>query len=509
MKEEQRLLIAFLLSLFIIIFFSRLYQRKYVPPTQSSKIPQKVIHEEKHYEDFWQYSDKSINFENDVFIGEIDLSGGKIKNIGLKNYKKIGEQYFYILNMPFSLCEYPEGDLKWQNTFYSYSQKDNLIILEGNPGEKIKIIKKYKTFPSLYTIEYEIEILNNKTEKLSLKNYFLIGEVININEEVKERTFASEILVESNGHILKRAISKVSGYQIFENSSWICLKSKYKLVFLKSEIGKTFINRKDKNIIFGFLYPEINIEPKQSEKLKFSFYSGPSDYFVARKEIKENIFGKGFFASMGKILFVILAGIQRVIPNWGFAIILLTLIIKIVFFPLTKSSLHSMKQIQKLRPYMKDLQTKYKDNPSQMQKELMNLYKEYKINPFSGCIPMLIQIPIFIGFFIALRNSIFLRGAPFIFWIKDLSIPDTVYKIPLKFTIPVIENNINLLPIIMAVTSFWQQKLTPAEPSQKSLTLLMPIMFLFLFYNFPSGLLLYWVTMNLASLIEHYLIYKK
>jgi len=159
-----------------------------------------------------------------------------------------------------------------------------------------------------------------------------------------------------------------------------------------------------------------------------------------------------------------------------------------------------MKAMQKLRPYMKDLQVKYKDNPQQMQKELMNLYKEYKINPFGGCIPMLIQFPIFIGFFLALRNSVSLRGAPFMLWMKDLSLPDSLIVIS--------GFSINLLPVIMAGTSYWQQRMTPQEPSQKSMVVIMPVMFLVLFYNFSSGLLLYWVTMNAAGLAEQYLINK-
>ncbi|HOL34621.1 MAG TPA: YidC/Oxa1 family membrane protein insertase, partial [bacterium] len=189
------------------------------------------------------------------------------------------------------------------------------------------------------------------------------------------------------------------------------------------------------------------------------------------------------------------------IPNWGFSIIILTILIKIIFFPLTRSSLRSMKQLQKLRPYLQDIQKKYKDNPQMLQKEMMNLYKEYKINPFGGCLPMLIQIPIFVGFFLALRNSIFLRGSKFIFWIKDLSLPDTVATIG---NIP-----INILPLLMFASSFFQQKMTPSvEQSQKFMNIMLPLMMLVLFYNFSSGLLLYWVTMNIFGLVEQYYIYK-
>ena len=136
-----------------------------------------------------------------------------------------------------------------------------------------------------------------------------------------------------------------------------------------------------------------------------------------------------------------------------------------------------------------------------MQKELMNIYKTYKVNPLGGCLPAFIQFPIFIGFFLALKNSIYLRGSGFMFWIKDLSLPDTVFH---AGGIP-----INLLPILMFVTSFFQQKLTPqTDPSQKYMSYMFPVMMLFLFYNFSSGLLLYWVTMNIAGLAEQYYITK-
>jgi len=136
-----------------------------------------------------------------------------------------------------------------------------------------------------------------------------------------------------------------------------------------------------------------------------------------------------------------------------------------------------------------------------MQKEMMNLYKEYKINPFGGFLPMLIQLPIFVGFFLALRGSIFLRGSRFILWINDLSVPDTVATIG---SVP-----INVLPILMFVSSFIQQRMTPAvEQSQKFMNILLPLMMLVLFYSFSSGLLLYWVCMNILGVFEQYYIYK-
>jgi len=306
----------------------------------------------------------------------------------------------------------------------------------------------------------------------------------------------------NNSGIIKKNITRVKKRETFKNCRFGAFKSGYALILYRTEKPIDVFISKDEGIFTsGFIFNNISLKGNEEKILKFNFYAGPYDYFVASREVKENIFGKGFFVSMGRFLFAALHHIHRFIPNWGWAIILLTLIVKIIFFPLTRSSLRSMKQLQKLRPYLQDLQKKYKDDPQKMQREMFNLYRDYKINPFGGCIPMLIQFPIFIGFFIALRNSIFLRGAPFMLWIQDLSMPDTVFKIG-NFPI-------NILPILMTLTSFWQQKLTPTEPSQKGLTIIMPLMFLFIFYNFSSGLLLYWITMNLGGLVEQYFIHKK
>jgi len=275
------------------------------------------------------------------------------------------------------------------------------------------------------------------------------------------------------------------------------------MYYFKTDMPVEFnVENRASRLTWGLKIPSFEILPGEIKSFPLSCYVGPSDYFVARNEIKDiRIFGTGFFVSMGRIIFAILNAIYRVIPNWGWAIIVLTILIKVLFFPLTRNSLRSMKQMQKLRPYLQDIQKKYKDNPQMMQKEMMNLYKEYKINPFGGCLPMLIQLPIFVGFFLALRGSIFLRGSRFILWINDLSVPDTVATIG---SVP-----INVLPILMFVSSFIQQRMTPAvEQSQKFMNILLPLMMLVLFYSFSSGLLLYWVCMNILGVFEQYYIYK-
>ncbi len=513
MKEELRLVIAFALAVIIILLFGRTRVPQQTK-TQPQEKPTVAVQEEQKTpaEQTFPFTPKPLTpageekiYENRRYVIKIDTSGGAITSIGLKEYTRKDEKTLTLVDNSDLLFNYFSGNK--ETGYYSVQRKDNLISLKG----KIQDILTEKTIEipeNSYTLRMGINIYNPGKTDLKIENYVVsAGEIDVAKTQEKTRTKKEftppEIMIHTNGRIERHNIFRIKNNQLYENSDWIAWKQGYRLLFLRPEkMTKSFITIENARLKTGFLYDRLNIEPSASETLRFSLYAGPSDYFVAGKEIPDrSIFGTGFFSSMGRFLFTALSYIHRVVPNWGWAIIILTIIIKIVFFPLTQKSLKSMKAMQKLRPYLQDIQKKYKGNPQQMQKELMSLYKEYKINPFGGCLPMLIQFPIFIGFFIALRNSIFLRGAPFLLWITDLSRPDAVMQIG--------NFNLNLLPIIMAATSFWQQRFTPQEPSQKALTFMMPVMFLLLFYNFSSGLLLYWITMNIAGLVEQYFVHKK
>lgn len=514
MKEEIRLILAVVLSIVVIVIFGRLRtpqqqipQEKVSPQQSPASISSEKSPVEKDI--LPPYSAEKAGeekiYEDSRYIIKYHTSGGMIENIGIKKYTRENERALNIFDGSGLLLTYSleEKPVDTQDIYSSIEKEGGLYF--KHTTENIITEKIVKIPSQLHTFTASIDITNRGKEDIHLKNYVVSTGTIKIEQVHRGREFVpSEIIVKSNGKIFKINISRIRKSTFYENTEWIALKQRYGMVFAKPAVPqKSFITfSQDNSIITGFFYDDIEIPAGEKKSVEFSIYAGPSDYFIARDEIKDKeVFGTGFFTSLGRLLFTILSYIHRVIPNWGWAIIILTLIIKAVFFPLTLKSLRSMKALQKLRPYLQDIQKKYKNNPQQMQKELMNLYREYKINPFGGCLPMFIQFPIFIGFFIALRNSVFLRGAPFIFWIKDLSLPDTIVRIggfPL-----------NLLPLIMAATSFWQQKLTPQEPSQKALTFMMPVMFLVLFYNFSSGLLLYWTTMNIAGLIEQYYVHKK
>ena len=190
------------------------------------------------------------------------------------------------------------------------------------------------------------------------------------------------------------------------------------------------------------------------------------------------------------------------IPNFGVAIILLTILVRLLFWPLTRKSTEGMKKMQELQPLMKEIQAKYKDNPQRLQQETWQLYREKKVNPMSSCLPMLIQIPVFIALFNVLRSAVELRYAPFL-WIADLSEPEALFASWFPF------GGLNLLPIAMAVTTGLQSAFTPStgdKSQQKMMMIFMPAMMLFMFYSFPSALSLYWFLSNLFSIVQMWLI---
>jgi YidC/Oxa1 family membrane protein insertase len=196
------------------------------------------------------------------------------------------------------------------------------------------------------------------------------------------------------------------------------------------------------------------------------------------------------------------------IPNYGLVIIIFSIIIKLVLYPLTKSSMRSMQRMQKLQPLITELREKYKEDQQKQNVEIMKLYKEYGVNPAGGCLPMALQMPILFALFTIFRSTIELRHQPFMLWMDDLSAPDILIDLPFK--IPLLGMSfISGLALLMAATMFIQQKMSVKDPRQKSMVYVMPVMFWILFNAFPSGLNLYYFMFNILSIGQQYLINKR
>jgi YidC/Oxa1 family membrane protein insertase len=256
----------------------------------------------------------------------------------------------------------------------------------------------------------------------------------------------------------------------------------------------------------AFLYPGQELAAGAVLERRYDLFAGPKEYktldrlggrFGNRLDLVMGF--TGFFGFFAKALLLSMNGLHAVGLSYGLAIIGITIIIKLLFWPLTQVSTRSMKRMQALQPKMKEIQEKYKDDPKKMNQKTMEFMKEHKVNPAAGCLPILIQIPVFIGFYKMLQTAIELRGAAFL-WATDLSQPDTVW------TIPGLGFPLNPLPLIMGATQLWQTRLTPPSPGmdpvQQKMFQYMPLIFLFILYNFSSGLTLYWTVQNLLTIAQ-------
>jgi YidC/Oxa1 family membrane protein insertase len=247
--------------------------------------------------------------------------------------------------------------------------------------------------------------------------------------------------------------------------------------------------------------PGFQVEPEQTHTARFQLYLGPKLYHrLAQLEHNEaEVMEFGIFKIVCQALLNALNTLHSFLGNYAAAILALTTIVKLSLWPLQNKATASMRQMAALSPRIQELREKYKDDPTRMNQEVMKLYKEYGINPVGGCLPMLIQIPIFFGLFTMLRQAVELRGATF-FWIKDLSQPDTVAHLP------VVGWPINILPLIMAATSFWMTHLTPksGDPTQQRMMMFMPIIFIVFCYNFAAALALYYTAQNLFTILQLY-----
>ncbi|MDW7980795.1 MAG: membrane protein insertase YidC [Verrucomicrobiales bacterium] len=269
-------------------------------------------------------------------------------------------------------------------------------------------------------------------------------------------------------------------------------------------------------------YPECTLAPNQTVSIEYHLFAGPKEYRTLARigeqfnnELQaimgfERVLGGRFTAFFAKLLLVSMNGLHDLLKlGYGWVIIIITFIIKILFWPLTYASMRSMRRMQALQPQIKAIQEKYKDDPAKLNRKLMEFWKENKVNPFGGCLPILLQMPVFIGFYIMIHSAIELRGARFL-WVNDLSKPDTLFVIPGLNFIPFLSTPeglpFNLLPLLMVATMLWQSHMTPVapgmDPMQAKILRWMPLFFLLFLYNFSAGLTLYWTVQNLLSIAQ-------
>ena len=306
-----------------------------------------------------------------------------------------------------------------------------------------------------------------------------------------------------NGKVEKTEFKDITADKTLEGEIlWTSFEDKYfmsAIIPQKELPHQVHVGKPDENTLaYQILFPGVSLKPGETKTYTCALYLGPKDLSILAKQGSklEKCIDFGWFDIVAKPLLIALDFFYRFCGNYGIAIILITVIIKILFWPLTHKSYQSMKDMQKLQPEMAKLKEKYKDKKEDLNREVMALYKKYNVNPLGGCLPILLQIPVFIALYNVLQNSIELRHATFIsFWINDLSALDPTY----------------ISPILMGASMFYQQKMTPtsADPAQAKMMLMMPVIFTFMFLSFPSGLVLYWLVNNVLSIAQQLYINKK
>lgn len=415
---------------------------------------------------------------------------------------------------------------------YVISEEDSLIIeFKFNPANNGSVVKRYKFYGSDYLFVSDIELVNLQNF-ISNNAYDIVWEtgLRFVEQDAKEEATYSNASVYYGDEQVIFDVSSAEVEQVDYNGriDWISVRNKYFAAIIIPEnpnnIEGAYLEgyaRPLKNGGINKFYNSHLIIPfknRKVEKHTFKLYIGPVDY-SRLKDIGYNLEAIVDFGSFFGLKFIIRPIAEYVmlplfnflhgfIPNYGFVIIVFSLIIKIAVYPLTKKSYQSMKKMQLLQPKITELKEKYKDDSQKLNNETMKLYRTYGVNPAGGCLPMLLQMPIFIALWGLFRTAIELRQQPFIFWINDLSRPDVIYD--LGFQLPLFGvQYISGLALMMGITTFLQQKMTMKDPKQQSLVYIMPVMLTILFMTFPSGLNLYYFMFNVFSIAQQYYINHK
>ena len=388
------------------------------------------------------------------------------------------------------------------------------IVFSWKSPDGFVVEKAYTFSASTYLIGFNIFIKNGS--QIPLKDELVISIPGHIDKSSSRYSFHGPVAL-VKGKLKEIKIKKIKEKDSYSGIiDWAGFTSRY---FISCLLPEKPVDARIKLFVSGstvttdFILPMERLAPGKQVKYAFNCYMGPKSLKVLSqyKNTLKQCINFGWFDILAKPCLIGMNMIYDFIPNYGIAIILLTILIKIIFWPLGTKSYKSMNDMKRVQPLMTELRAKYKDDKQKMNQEVMALYKTYKVNPMSGCLPMVVQMPIFFALYRMLYQAIELRHAPFFGWITDLSAPDRLFHF--AFTIPFVQQptGIPVLTIIMGATMFLQQKMSPTtgDPTQAKMMMLMPLFMTVIFVNFPAGLVLYWLVNNVLSIGQQYYIQKK
>lgn len=462
-----------------------------------------------------------ISVTNNVFSLKIDTKGGDIVEAKLLNFDTEqgngvpftilrSDRDRYVAQSGLTgaqgLDRVIPGRPIYQTSATSYQANANeplIIDLNYLDAAGLSVTKRFTFGYDSYAVDVQYIIKNNASSPASVQMYAQLkqttlidsgsgliptykGAAYSTTEDVYKK-YSFDDISESNLNVSTQG-GWVAMLQHYFVSSWVPEKT------ANNQLYTSYSSNKD--AVIGFKAPAITIEPNSTATTSATFYVGPKDQDVLEK-IEENLdltIDYGFLFMISQPLFWLLIKIQSIVTNWGVAIIIITLIVKGGMYPLTKAQYTSMAKMRALQPKMTQLKERFGDDKQKMSQAMMELYRKEKVNPAGGCLPLIIQMPIFLALYWVFLESVELRHAPFMLWIQDLSAQDPFY----------------ILPILMGVSMFIMQKMQPMtvqDPMQQKIMQYMPVMFTVFFFWFPSGLVLYWLVSNIISIVQMKIIF--
>jgi len=483
---NKRLILAIALSFLIMVAWARIMQKFY--PIEQQEVTEKLPNQPSPVLSLPEESKETL-------INAISHNRELVFSMPSASLKKVifsgFEDYSFDLEGRFSLI--------WQDKDLAFV-KERLNSKEAvfvHQDEKVRITKRFNYSDPNFIITLDTEIKNLSDQALSYSSHLILG-AVDIGSRGYESRF-KEVFVKQPERMLRLSPAKET--KVRYAGEFFGFRERYFCVIIMplsdNEMFQVIRDNRTKSQLL-LHSPTINLSQEQISHLKYKIYLGPQDTRLLNnfKDKAEEVIYYGFFDPIAKLLLGILRFFFRFVHNWGLAIILLSIVIYFVLFPLSMKQMRSTRDMQYLQPQIEELRNLYKNNPQRLNKEILGLYRKHKVNPLGGCLPMLLQIPIFLSFFLSLPRLVELKGADFL-WIKDLSGPDRLIASP----------EINILPILMAITMFLQQRFTmaPATGSstqqQRLMSFIIPIIFGIFFYQMPSCLVLYWFVNSLLMFV--------
>ena len=475
---------------------------------------------------------RNISVETPLYRVKFSEAGAAIQSFVLKHFRKTVDDDKTLLDLiPEAL---PRGTVTvgmagnalpgLQDAIFKADTPTTTVVVEDQPRilsfkwqtpDGFIVEKHYRMDPAEYRIDLQVVVKNGSGR--NVKDSLVVSLFQKSNNESRAYGFEGPSAF-INKRLEQIDIDDIKDKDTYTGSiSWIAIQDRYFLtsLFNDSPLDATMKLSWSENGILGshFIFPPAEMGAGTEHRFDQKLYFGPKSLKILNQYGGNlaKVVDFGWFDIIAKPCVWVLNFLYDLIPNYGIAIIILTLITKVLLWPLGQKSYKSMGQMKKLQPLMAEIREKYKNDRKKMNEEVMGLYKTYKINPMGGCLPMVVQIPIFIALYRMLYETIELRHAPFFGWINDLSAPDRLFNF--AFSIPFMQApyGIPVLTVVMGATMFLQQKMSPpmGDPAQAKMMMLMPIVFTFIFINFPSGLVLYWLVNNVFSIAQQYYTTKK